>query len=201
MCDYFITYTSTIWTRRVFMGLNLLKPWAIFVSNIKRYVMPIRGPTDRDYDRSVCVGFDLVTQHDLTQCPKRIWFSGLHALTKCLNRIWSHGGERKREREKERVTTNTELSKKVCPRLRDLATAPAGGITQPKTNFFGQLCMSAKFLSKPFKTEYGPSLREKGLTRNLHGRSNTLSRMIFLNALVSSLLRWGCIFFPQWYMI
>jgi len=24
----------------------------------------------------------------------------------------------------------------VCPRLRDLATAPAGGITQPRTNFF-----------------------------------------------------------------
>ena len=34
----------------------------------------------------------------------------------------------------------TELAKKVCPRLRDLATAPAGGITQPRTNIFGQLC-------------------------------------------------------------
>ena len=30
----------------------------------------------------------------------------------------------------------TELAKKVCPRLRDLATAPAGGITQPRTNLF-----------------------------------------------------------------
>ena len=30
----------------------------------------------------------------------------------------------------------TELAKKVCPRLRDLATAPAGGITQPRTYFF-----------------------------------------------------------------
>ena len=28
----------------------------------------------------------------------------------------------------------TELANKVCPRLRDLATAPAGGITQPRTN-------------------------------------------------------------------
>ena len=35
---------------------------------------------------------------------------------------------------------NTELAKNVCPRLRDLATAPAGGITQRGTNFFGQLC-------------------------------------------------------------
>ena len=34
----------------------------------------------------------------------------------------------------------TELSTKVCPRLRDLATAPAGGITQPRKNCFGQLC-------------------------------------------------------------
>ena len=34
----------------------------------------------------------------------------------------------------------TELAKKVCPRLRDLSTAPAGGITQPGTNFFGHLC-------------------------------------------------------------
>ena len=31
----------------------------------------------------------------------------------------------------------TELAKKVCPRLRDLATAPAGEITQPRPNFFG----------------------------------------------------------------
>ena len=39
-----------------------------------------------------------------------------------------------------RTSPCTELAKKVCPRLRDLATAPAGGITQPRTNFFGQLC-------------------------------------------------------------
>ena len=30
----------------------------------------------------------------------------------------------------------TELAKKVCPRLRDLATSPAGGITQPRARFF-----------------------------------------------------------------
>ena len=36
----------------------------------------------------------------------------------------------------------TELAKKVCPWLRDLATVPAGGITQPRTHFFGQLCTS-----------------------------------------------------------
>ena len=36
--------------------------------------------------------------------------------------------------------TYTELAKQVCPRLCDLATAPAGGITQPRTTFFGQLC-------------------------------------------------------------
>ena len=42
--------------------------------------------------------------------------------------------------EREGGGINTELAKKVCPRLRDLATAPAGGITHPRTNFFGQLC-------------------------------------------------------------
>ena len=36
----------------------------------------------------------------------------------------------------------TELAKNGCPRLRDLATAPAGGITQSRTHFFGQLCNS-----------------------------------------------------------
>ena len=35
---------------------------------------------------------------------------------------------------------STELAKKVSPRLRDLAIASAGGITQPRTHFFGQLC-------------------------------------------------------------
>ena len=36
---------------------------------------------------------------------------------------------------------HTELAKKVYPRLRDLATAPAGGITQHRIHFFSQLCM------------------------------------------------------------
>ena len=35
----------------------------------------------------------------------------------------------------------TEFAKKVCPRLRDSACWRSGEITQPKTNFFGQLCM------------------------------------------------------------
>ena len=35
---------------------------------------------------------------------------------------------------------NTEFAKKVCPRLRDPATAPAGGITQPRTHFLAKLC-------------------------------------------------------------
>ena len=35
----------------------------------------------------------------------------------------------------------TELAKKVCPcRLRDSACWRSGEITQPRTNFFGQLC-------------------------------------------------------------
>ena len=38
------------------------------------------------------------------------------------------------------MSSCTELAKKVCPRLRDLATVLAGGITQPRTYFFGQLC-------------------------------------------------------------
>ena len=37
----------------------------------------------------------------------------------------------------------TELANKVCPRLRDLATAPSGGITQPRANIFGHLCAVA----------------------------------------------------------
>ena len=38
------------------------------------------------------------------------------------------------------LAAHTELAKKVCPRLRDIATAPAGLIAQPRTHFFGQLC-------------------------------------------------------------
>ena len=36
--------------------------------------------------------------------------------------------------------TCTELAKKAGPRLRDLAIAPAGGITQPRTNLVGHFC-------------------------------------------------------------
>ena len=36
---------------------------------------------------------------------------------------------------------STELAKKVCPRLRDSACWHSEEITQPWTNFFGQLCM------------------------------------------------------------
>ena len=34
----------------------------------------------------------------------------------------------------------TGLPNKVCPRLRDLATAPARGITQPRTNLIREPC-------------------------------------------------------------
>ena len=50
------------------------------------------------------------------------------------------GRERERSSDENDNSIHTELDKKVCPRLRDLATAPAGRITQPRTNFFGQLC-------------------------------------------------------------
>ena len=33
-----------------------------------------------------------------------------------------------------------ELAKQVCPRLRELAPAAGGGITSPRTDFFGHLC-------------------------------------------------------------
>ena len=36
--------------------------------------------------------------------------------------------------------------KKVCPRLRDSACWRSGEITQPRTNFFGQLCISLYIL-------------------------------------------------------
>ena len=35
---------------------------------------------------------------------------------------------------------STEIAKKCGPRLRELAPAARGGITQPRTNFFGHLC-------------------------------------------------------------
>ena len=47
----------------------------------------------------------------------------------------------------------TELAKKVCPRLRDLATAPAGGITQPRTYCFGHLCNDSFHITS--KNEFG----------------------------------------------
>ena len=38
-------------------------------------------------------------------------------------------------------TQPTEWAKKVCPKLRDSAWWRSGEITQPRTNFFGQLCI------------------------------------------------------------
>ena len=40
------------------------------------------------------------------------------------------------------VYLTTELAKKACPRLRDLTTAPAHGITQPRTNLIWEPCMT-----------------------------------------------------------
>ena len=42
----------------------------------------------------------------------------------------------------------TEMAKQVCPRLREIARAARGGITQPRTHFFGHPCMYSvvKFL-------------------------------------------------------
>ena len=34
----------------------------------------------------------------------------------------------------------TEMAKKVCPRLREITPTSKGGITQPRTHFFGHLC-------------------------------------------------------------
>ena len=38
----------------------------------------------------------------------------------------------------------TELANKVCPRLCDSASWRSGEITQPRTNFFGQLCIKVE---------------------------------------------------------
>ena len=40
----------------------------------------------------------------------------------------------------------TELAKQVCHRLRDSACRRSGEITQPRTNFFGQLCIANSFV-------------------------------------------------------
>ena len=40
----------------------------------------------------------------------------------------------------------TGLPNKACPRLRDLATAPARGITQPRTNLIWEPCISIRHL-------------------------------------------------------
>ena len=40
---------------------------------------------------------------------------------------------------------STEFAKKVCPRLRELTPVARGGITQPRTDFYGHRC-TATFL-------------------------------------------------------
>ena len=52
------------------------------------------------------------------------------------------------------IHPNTELAKKVCPRLRDLATAQTGGITQPRTTFFGQLCRNIRNFVPTFEYSF-----------------------------------------------
>ena len=53
---------------------------------------------------------------------------------------------------------STEMAKKVCLRFRELAPTVRGGITQPRTNFFGQLCMRYA-LYFPFVLGRGVSLK------------------------------------------
>ena len=52
------------------------------------------------------------------------------------------------------IHPNTELAKKVRPRLRDLATAQTGGITQPRTTFFGQLCRNIRNFVPTFEYSF-----------------------------------------------
>ena len=54
----------------------------------------------------------------------------------------------------------------MCPKLRELATAPAGGITQPRTNFFGQLCSECS-VSYPM-----PPIKEKKLEKHPRPAAN-----------------------------
>ena len=61
----------------------------------------------------------------------------------------------------------TELAKKVCPRLRHLATAPAGGITKPRTHFFGQLCMTDLHYCIGFQGCVNSSSRPEAGSRHL----------------------------------
>ena len=44
------------------------------------------------------------------------------------------------------VCVTTEMAKQVCPGFRELAPAARGGITKPRTNFFGQLCIAQSVL-------------------------------------------------------
>ena len=69
-------------------------------------------------------------------CPWRLNRDGSFEWEKCSSDckvVGDNQGE---------IGRSTELAKKVCPRLRELAPAARGGITQPGTNFFGGLCRS-----------------------------------------------------------
>ena len=74
----------------------------------------------------------------------------------------------------------TELAKKVCPRLHDSACWHSGEITQPRTNFFVQLCSIRRiFYSDRFPiSEQAESVTvsaRKGREQNVY-REKTMRR-------------------------
>ena len=73
------------------------------------------------------------------------------------------------------------LDQKICSRLCDLSTAPAGGISQPRTNFFGQLCTVQQRLLKKnivegiINSQFSPDLASLPFNKPLEGTESMLS--------------------------
>ena len=66
----------------------------------------------------------------------------------------------------------TELAKKVSPRLRDSACWRSAEITQPRTHFFGQLCMSQWGLLRHSYINKAGSCRERARKAKLCDRED-----------------------------
>ena len=76
----------------------------------------------------------------------------------------------------------TELSKKVCPRLRDRATAPAGGITQHRTTCLDH-SVDSLYLYRPRPHSHFKHLIGKSLGRTASLEFETLSLIHILEFL------------------
>ena len=78
----------------------------------------------------------------LARSPLSLSFPPSPSLSSCETISSQRASKRSRSQSVvgKMLSKTTELAKKVCPRLRDLVTAPARGITQPRTNLIREPC-------------------------------------------------------------